>query len=159
MTDFSNWTLVHQVREQAAARGEQVFITFGSGPPDLTFAGFDRRSNVVAAALTARGVVEGDRVMILVKNRAEFLIAMIGIMKCGAVFVPINTELRGTFLQHQLRNCAPHTVICEAGLLNAFDGVDAGTARPGLLVVVAGDVPASPPPAPNRTAVRAWTRS
>jgi carnitine-CoA ligase len=156
MTDYSNWTLVHQVREQAAALGEQEWMTFGSGAPALTYAAFDRRSDAVAAALTARGVGEDDRVMVLVKNRAEFLIAMIGIMKCGAIFVPINTELRGTFLQHQLRNCEPHTVICDASLLNAFDNVDAGTAKPGHLIIVAGDPPSAPPPALAAAKVEAW---
>ena len=156
MTDYINWTLVHQVREQAAALGEQEWMTFGSGAPALTYAAFDRRSDAVAAALTARGVGEDDRVMMLVKNRAEFLIAMIGIMKCGAIFVPINTELRGTFLQHQLRNCEPHTVICDASLLNAFDNVDAGEASPRHLIIVAGDPPSAPPPALAAAKVEAW---
>ncbi|MCA8928545.1 MAG: AMP-binding protein [Alphaproteobacteria bacterium] len=156
LPDHSRWTLVHQVRDQAAARGERVWITFGDGAPDLTYAGFDRRSDAVAAALAARGIGEGDRVMLLVKNRAEFLIAMIGTMKCGAVVVPINTELRGAFLQHQLQNSAPGLVIGEAGLLDAFNGVDPGSAQPGHLVVVAGDAPSAPPPALASARVETW---
>ena len=84
--DYSRWTLVHQVREQAATYGDRIYMTFGSGAPALTYGAFDARSDAVAAALTARGVVEGDRVLMLVKNRAEFVIAMIGIMKIGAIF-------------------------------------------------------------------------
>lgn len=145
--DYSNWTIVHQVREQAAARGEQVWMTFGSGAPPLTYAGLDRRSDALAAALAERGVAERERVMMLVKNRAEFLVAMVGIMKCGAVFVPINTELRGAFLQHQLRNSEPKVVICEESHLDAFDGVDADGAEPMLLVVVGSDIPDTLPPA------------
>ncbi len=156
MTDYSRWTLVHQVRDQAAALGERVFITFGDGSPDLTYAAFDRRSDAVAAALVAREVGKDDRVMLLVKNRAEFLIAMIGIMKCGALFVPINTELRGAFLQHQLRNCEPKLVICDAGLLNAFDGVDAAGTEPQNLIVIAGDLPAALPPALAPAKVEDW---
>ncbi len=156
MTDYGNWTLVHQVREQAAAFGEQVFMSFGSGAPDLTFAGLDRRSDAVAAALRDRSIGEAERVMMLVKNRAEFLIAMIGIMKCGAVFVPINTELRGAFLQHQLRNCEPAIVICEAGLLDAFEGVDPGEALPHHLVIVAGERQPEAPAALSTASVEAW---
>ncbi len=158
--DYSRWTLVHQVRDQAAKHGERVFMTFGDGAPALTYAGLDRRSDAVAAALAARGVGlnggEGDRVMMLVKNRAEFLPAMIGIMKCGAICVPINTELRGAFLQHQLRNCEPALVICEASLLGAFDGVDPGEARPGHLVIVGSDTPPAPPEALAPAKVEHW---
>ena len=56
MTDYGNWTLVHQVREQAKALGERVFMTFGSGEPDLTYAGLDRRSDAAAAALAGRSI-------------------------------------------------------------------------------------------------------
>ena len=57
--DYSRWTLVHQVRDQAAKYGERVFMTFGDGAPALTYGAFDTRSDTVAAALTARGVAEG----------------------------------------------------------------------------------------------------
>lgn len=156
MSDYDNWTLVHQVREQAEKLGGQVFLTFGSGAPPLTFAAFDQRSDAVAAALVACGVSEDDRVMMLVKNRAEFLLAMLGIMKCGALFVPINTELRGAFLQHQLRNSEPKLVICDAELLGAFDGVDAAGAEPAHLVVVAGGMPATLPPALAKADAVLW---
>lgn len=155
-TDYSRWTLVHQVRDQAAKYGERVFMTFGDGAPDLSYGGLDRRSDAVAAALAARGVSEGDRVMLLVKNRAEFMLALIGVMKCGAICVPINTELRGAFLQHQLRNCDPGVVICEASLLGSFEGVDPGEARPGHLVVVGGEAPCVPPQALAAARVEQW---
>ena len=102
------------------------------------------------------GVGEGDRVLMLIKNRAEFLLAMIGAMKVGAIFVPINTELRGAFLQHQLRNSEPKVVVCEADLLDAFDGVDAGGAEPAHLVVVGGGLPVTLPPALGSANVRLW---
>ena len=156
MSKYDNWTLVHQVREQAAKLGEQVFMTFGSGAPPLTYGAFDRRSDAVAAALAARRVGAGDRVMLLFKNRAEFLLAMVGIMKCGALFVPINTELRGAFLQHQLRNSGPKLVLCEAALLDAFTGVDAAGAEPAHLVIVAGEAPADLPPALTKATVESW---
>jgi carnitine-CoA ligase len=154
--DRSHWTVVHQVRGQAERWGERVFMSFGDGTPTLSFAALDSRSDRVAAALAARGVGEGDRVMILVKNRAEFLLAMLGILKCGAICVPINTELRGAFLQHQLRNSEPKLVFCDAGLLDAFDGVDAAGAKPARLVVSAGDAPALLPPPLAGATVESW---
>lgn len=42
------------------------------------------------------------------------------------VFVPINTELKGAFLQHQLRNSEPHVLFLEYDLRDAFDNVAGG---------------------------------
>ncbi len=147
---------MHQVRDQAAKYGERIYMTFGSGAPPLTYGAFDTRSDTVAAALAARGVAVGDRVMMLVKNRVEFMLALIGVMKCGAICVPINTELRGAFLQHQLRNCDPAAVICEESLLGSFDGVTAGDAKPGCLVVVGSDAPDQPLEALASAKVEHW---
>ena len=94
-----DWTLVHLVRSQAANYGERIYATFEHGPP-LTFAGLDRESDRFAAALAAHGVAPGERVMALVGNGPEFLISLVGTMKAGAVIVPVNTELRGAFLEH-----------------------------------------------------------
>ena len=66
----------------------------------LTFASLDRDSDTLACNLLTLGVVPGDRVMVLLKNRIEFMLTMIATHKLGAVFVPINTELKGAFPQH-----------------------------------------------------------
>ena len=102
-TDTSNWTLVDLVRRQADAYGEREFISFEQGPR-LTFAQLNQDSDDIAHRLRALGVAPGERVMALVKNRVEFLLSMIATNKLGAIFVPINTELKGAFLQHQMHN-------------------------------------------------------
>ena len=40
--------------------------------------------------------------------------------------MPINTELKGAFLQHQLRNSEPHVLFLEYDLRDAFDNVAGG---------------------------------
>jgi crotonobetaine/carnitine-CoA ligase len=146
MDRFDNWTMVHLVREQATKYGDRAFMTFDTGLT-LTYAGLNERSDALATALAARGVGQGERVFCFVKNRAEFMVALFGIMKSGAVFVPINTELKGAFLQHQLRNAEPKVALVDTDLVHHFDGVDAGDARPAHVVIVAGEVPPDLPDA------------
>ena len=136
-----DWTVTHLVRARARERGERVFATFEDGRA-LTFAGLDRESDRFAAALAAIGVGAGERVMALLGNGPEILIAAVGAMKAGAVIAPINTELRGAFLAHQLENASPALLVAEAGLLDAFDGV-AGPAPARLAIVGAAE--ADPP--------------
>jgi len=147
--DKSDWTLVDLIRRQGARYGEREFISFEQGDK-LTFAGFDRDSDEVALRLSALGVGPGDRVLALVKNRIELLVTMFATFKLGAVYVPINTELKGAFLQHQLRNAEPKVVLVDTVLADAFRDVDAGDGEIGdgeigAVVFIAGGIPDAVP--------------
>ncbi|MDA1099264.1 MAG: AMP-binding protein [Proteobacteria bacterium] len=142
----SEWTLVDLVRRQAAGYGGRQFISFEQGDR-LTFAGFDRDSDDVALRLAALGVGPGDRVLALLKNRIELLVTMFATFKLGAVYVPINTELKGAFLQHQLRNAEPTVVLVDTVLADAFQGVDAGRSDIKAAVFIAGGMPDEVPAA------------
>ena len=126
-------TLLHALRGWARERPDGVFLDFEDGPP-LTFGGLDRRSDAMAAGLARRGVGTGERVFALLRNRPELLVAMFAAHKLGALFVPVNTELRGAFLEHQLRNADPAVVLVEGDLLAAFADVTA----PGHRVTAVG---------------------
>ncbi|MBT3371558.1 MAG: AMP-binding protein [Rhodospirillaceae bacterium] len=143
--DKSSWTLVDLVRNQAARLGEREFISFEQGAR-LTFAGFDRESDAAALRLAALGVGPGDRVLALVKNRVELLLTMFATFKLGAIYVPINTELKGAFLEHQLRNAEPKVVLVDTDLADAFHGVDAGDGDIVAVVFIAGGIPDQVPP-------------
>ena len=138
--DISNWTLTGLVQRQAEAFGEREFMSFDHGTT-LTFASLHNDSDQLACNLAGLGVAPGDRVMVMLKNRIEFLLAMVAIMKLGAIFVPVNTELKGSFLQHQMRNAEPRVVFLDTDLGDAFDTVDGGNDSLAAVVYVAGDVP------------------
>lgn len=137
-----DWTMTHLVRARALEHGERVFATFEGGAA-LTFSSLDRESDRFAAALAACGVGPGERVMALLGNGPEILIAFFGAMKAGALIVPVNIELKGAFLAHQVGNAEPAMVVAEASLVQAFDGVE-GPA-PGRLAVVGDEAPAALP--------------
>ncbi len=149
----NSWTLVDLVRRQAQAHPHRLAVEFEHGT-SLTYGEMDAESDRVAAALAGLGVVAGDRVLALVKNRVEFLTHMFATLKLGAVWVPINTELKGAFLQHQLRNSDPRVVVTEPQLIAAFDDV---ATEPGALlsclVMVAGEAPVELPAVFGRVAV------
>ena len=130
-----SWTLVHAVRAQAQRMGERPFLTFSDGAT-LTFGEIDRASDRVASTLAQLGVRPGDRVLALARNSAAFLLAMLGAQKRGAIFTPINTELKGSFLEHQLRNADPSVVLVDDELRSAFDTVDVSGLTASHTVVV-----------------------
>ena len=62
------------------------------------------RARAVAEALRDRGLRRGDRVAVLAANRAEYLVAVLGIMQAGLVAVPVNVRLPRETVEHVLRD-------------------------------------------------------
>lgn len=86
-----NPSIPEMMRATAARFGEQPAILSVDG--NLTFAQVDRESDALAAALAEQGVGKGDRIALYCINCAEFAIAYAGIVKAGAVVVPVNLLL------------------------------------------------------------------
>ena len=65
-------------------RGEVAFRQ------EITWQVFNEKSNRIANMLHARGIVKGDKVAILLMNCLEWLPIYFGILKTGAIAVPLN---------------------------------------------------------------------
>lgn len=140
--DTRGWTLVEALRRQARALGEAPFVTF-EGEAPLSFAALDRISDACAAGLARLGVGPGDRVALMADNCSAYLVLLWGVLKRRAILVPINTELKGELLAHQLRDSAPKVVASDhhlealaalkPGSVQALVCLgDAGAARAGI---------------------------
>jgi crotonobetaine/carnitine-CoA ligase len=137
------WTLVHLVRGQAARHGDRPFVRFEDGQA-FTFRGLHEETDALAGSLAALGVRAGDRVLSLIGNRAEAMGLLFATVKLGAIWVPINTALRGAFLEHQLHNAEPRVVVIEDALASNLTDVTVGAVPPEALIVVGN--PATPMP-------------
>ena len=86
-----------QMLEEAARRyGEKTAIVLGDH--GLSYAELDEASNKVANALIGMGVGKGDRVAMLLSNSPEFVIIYFGIVKIGAIAVPLDPKYKLTEL-------------------------------------------------------------
>ncbi|HOW98798.1 MAG TPA: long-chain fatty acid--CoA ligase [Kiritimatiellia bacterium] len=84
-------SLVEAFRAVARASPEAVAVSFGGRV--TTYAALDAASDRAAAALAARGVRPGDRIGLYCINSDAFAVAYFGIVKAGAVVVPVNLLL------------------------------------------------------------------
>jgi len=75
---------------KAAARQYAGRPALVSADGRLDYLSLNRQSDALAAALAGQGVGRGDRVGLYCMNGAGFVIAYLGILKAGAVVVPIN---------------------------------------------------------------------
>ena len=117
------WTLVDAVRHQANVHADREFLSFEDGTA-VSFSEFDYLTDCLASALAGLGLGIGDRILGLLTNSREFMITMIAAHKLRAVFVPVNTELRGGFLEHQVQNSSPRIIVVDDDLLDRFGTVD-----------------------------------
>ena len=83
-----------------------------------------------AGRLAAAGVRPGDAVATMSENRLELLDLWLGCAWLGALYVPVNTALRGGQLEHVLRDAGARLLVVEPDLLPALDAVRGGL--PGL---------------------------
>ena len=65
-----------------------------AGKRRLTFAELDVMSDRLAAALARRGIARGDRVVVFMENSFEAVVAIVAVLKAGAVFSPVNPSTK-----------------------------------------------------------------
>lgn len=115
-------TIPALLKLQAEAYGEKPLLQEGSSL--RTYKEIPRAVGRMAAALNDLGVEQGDRVAVLSRNRPEVLELSLACAWMGAIFVPLNTALRGFQLTHQLRNSGSKMLAMESALLDRLDSVE-----------------------------------
>jgi len=81
--------LLHHLLQASAARvpGRAAVV---SGARVLTFAELDEQSSRLAHLLLRHGVAAGERVAIQLERSLEAVVAVFGVLKCGAAYVPVD---------------------------------------------------------------------
>jgi acyl-CoA synthetase (AMP-forming)/AMP-acid ligase II len=110
------------------------------GGRTLTYAELDRRTDALAAGLAGAGVVKGDRVAVLMRNRPELIEAMFACFKAGYCLVPLNSRFTSEEVAFHVGDCGAAAVLTdrEGAPVVTGAGVDSGVA---LVVAGCGDGP------------------
>ena len=103
----------------AARRPHRVCVAMDDR--EYTFAELDGVADRLHAGMAANGVRPGDRVATLAPNRIELLELFAGLARVGAIQVPINAYLKGTFLRHQLSQSRSRVLVVDRAGRAAVD--------------------------------------
>lgn len=96
MTSYSRDALVHRLFAEQAHRTPDAAALFlpasrGGGTADVvSYRELDGKSNGLARRLPMAGVRPGHRVAVLMDRSPEMILAMLAILKAGAVYVPLD---------------------------------------------------------------------
>jgi len=80
----------------------------------ITYAEIKERADKLAAFLVDKGVKEGDKVALFLRNSPEFIYSIFAISKIGAVLVPVNTFLKDEELSYILKDSGSSVLIASA---------------------------------------------
>ncbi len=113
--------LADLIRESAGRTPEKAALLFQGQP--LKYSELDREVDRAAAGLAALGVKPGDRVGVLVHNVPHFVFAFYGIVRAGAVMVPLNTMFTGEEIATILADADARAVIAAEPFVHTIDGL------------------------------------
>jgi benzoate-CoA ligase family protein len=116
--------------ERIAILGEPAVVRYGE-LRDL--------ANCAGNALLASGCARGDRVLIVLRDSAEFVAAFFGAAKIGAIPVPVNSFARTADYSFYLSDSGASVAIVDETALSEF--LPAAEAKNVQVVVVAGANP------------------
>jgi amino acid adenylation domain-containing protein len=110
-----------------------------AGGRRLTYWDLDGMSDRLAAALVARGVARGDRVVVYMDNSWETVVAIFATLKAGAVFSPINPTTKADKLAYVINNCRAKALITQERLVPIAASALASAPSATISVIVGGE--------------------
>jgi amino acid adenylation domain-containing protein len=105
------WLVSDFLVRAAASAPEAIAIIEPGG--SISYRDLNARANRFAQLLRANGVRRGDRVLIAMENSATWVSCYFGVMKAGAVAVPVAHGDRSDRLTHVVADAAPVAVVAD----------------------------------------------
>jgi O-succinylbenzoic acid--CoA ligase len=127
------------LRQRARLTPDRLALV--AGEARWSYRELDRRVDRVASALAGRGVGGRDRLALLLRNGAPFVLLVHAAARLGCELVLLNTRLAADELAYQVDDAAPRLLIGDQP--NAATAAALAIARPALATADAADLVAA----------------
>ncbi|MEX0447698.1 amino acid adenylation domain-containing protein [Xenorhabdus sp. SGI246] len=107
--------LLHQLFEQQVNYAPTA-IALVCDNQQLTYEELNRQANKLAHAFVAAGIQAENRIGLCMERSPDMVIALLGILKAGAAYVPLDPEYPADRLRHILTDSEPALVLSHHGL-------------------------------------------
>ena len=117
-------SLTFPLRQAAQKYPEKVAVTAPeAGGKEVTYGWLEKHSSILANSLEGLGVATGDRVALWMKNSLEYILSFYGILKAGAVVVPISTHYGSREVRHHLSLTQAKGLIGQKSLIDPISDI------------------------------------
>ncbi|CCH94319.1 McnC protein [Microcystis aeruginosa PCC 9432] len=124
--DYSYNKCIHQlIEEQAARTPDGVAVVFEN--QQLTYAQLNNRANQLAHYLRSLGVETEVIVGLCVERSLDMIVALIGILKAGAAYLPLDPEYPQERLQFMLEDSQVPLLLTQSSLIDKLPNYQAKT--------------------------------
>jgi len=126
--------LSHLLTDSASRDPGQAALRFQG--ESMTYAELDERSNQLATALKKLGAEPGDRVGIYLHKSFSSVVAVFGILKASAVYVPLDPGAPPSRLAYITRDCDIRILIVDADTIEGCLEIDNEDGNADTLVLL-----------------------
>ena len=112
-----------------------------TGRSEITWEDFDKRANRFANLLLSRGIKKGDRVAILLMNCIEYLPIYFGILKTGALAVPLNYRYTAEEIKYCLKLSESDAIVFGPEFTGRMEQISDRIPDVRLRLYLGGDCP------------------
>ena len=126
---------VHELFEEQVERTPDA-IAVAYGEEQVSYAQLNRCANRLAHYLISLGVKPDGRVAICVERGLEMVIGILGILKAGAAYVPLDPSYPAERLRFMVEDSGPVAVMTQESLRGMVEGVGDGSRVVELGVVM-----------------------
>lgn len=107
---YDSETTVAEVFElQSELYPERIAVTYQN--ETLSYHELNEKANYIAHMLRESGVKPNDFVAIMAEKSTQMIVGIVGIIKSGAAYVPIDPDLPENRIQYMLEDCQPKAVL------------------------------------------------
>ncbi|WP_432743128.1 amino acid adenylation domain-containing protein [Methylobacter sp. G7] len=123
--DYVGEKLIHRLFEQQAEKTPEACALVFDGQT-ISYEQLNRRANRLAHYLLALGVHCEDRIAICLERGFEMVVGLLGILKAGAAYVPLDPDYPDERLEYMFGDCSAAALIIQSSLLGRLPPADAG---------------------------------
>lgn len=124
--DRSNQHCIHELFERRAESDpERVAVVLGQ--QTLTYGQLNERANRLARLLRAKGIGPDQLVVIFMERSLEMIVAVLGVLKAGAAYVPLDPAYPRQRVSFVLTDTGANMVLTQNDLLDQLPDHDAQT--------------------------------
>ena len=113
--EYPQHLCLHQLFEQQVERKPNATAVIFEGC-SLTYSELNRQANQLAHQLLALGVQPDDRVAICAERSLEMVVGLLGVLKAGAGYVPLDPAYPDERLAHMLADSKPVVLLTQRAL-------------------------------------------
>lgn len=143
--DYEKSKTIKQIfEEQVQTTPNDIAVVMGNS--SLSYKELNEKANILANYLINHDVKKGDIIPVLMNRSVDLIIAMIAIIKSGAIYLPISTEYPSERIDYILENSSANIVITTSAsnlvhndkfttlLLDNFNFSNKATNNPDVLI-------------------------